>query len=147
MKVILRKDVAGVGLKNEVKEVSNGYAQNFLIGRGLAEAATSAKIQRAEKFASERQAQLEAEKEALTAGIAKLKGGALIIHATANEKDHLFEALSTETIAAHLRDVLGVSIEAGAVKVSGPIKELGDYTVEVTAGDSKLPIKIKVESN
>ena len=109
MKVILLKDVAKVGLKDEVKEVSNGYAQNFLIQRGFAEAATTKKIEGAKKKVAERSAQQEADVNALEEGLKKLKGEGLVVRATANEKEHLFEAVSADVIASHLKDVVGVA--------------------------------------
>ena len=147
MKVILLKDVAKVGHKGEVKEVSNGYAQNFLIQRGLAELATTAKIKRTQKEQELRAQQLKADKEALENGLHKLKNKPLVVRATANEKEHLFEAISQDVIARHLQDILDVSIDATAVAIGDePIKTLGEHTVNVMCGDEKIPVKISVES-
>jgi len=147
MKVILLKDVAKVGKKDAVVEVSAGYAQNFLIGRGLAEAATDKKIKLAQQKSSERAKQTEAEKNALENGLAKLKGEGVAIRATANEKDHLFEAVSAEVVAAHLKDILGANVEASQIIIENPIKELGAHTVHVQVGDSKVAVPLKVGSN
>jgi len=146
MKVILLKDVAGVGVKNQVKDLSNGYAQNFLINRGLAEPATPEKIQKAEKLVADRIAKQAAAKEALENGLKKLKGAGLTIRATANEKNHLFEALGADTIAAHLQDVVGVSVDEDTIIIDKPIKELGAHTVHVGIGTVKVPVEIIVES-
>lgn len=147
MKVLLKQDVAGVGLKNEVKEVANGYAQNFLLPRGLAELATPARVRQAQQAAEKRAAQLEEERKALKEGLAKLQGEKLVIRATANEKDHLFEAVRTETIAAHLRDVAGVEVAASSIVIENPIKTLGEYTVHVHIGDERTPVRISVENS
>ncbi len=147
MKVILLKDVAKVGLKNEVKEVSAGFAQNFLIQRGLAEPATAKKIERAEKHTDERLAKQEADKKVLEDGIRKLKGEGLVIRATANEKEHLFEAVSAEVIAAHIKDVIGVEIYAEQINISQPIKELVEHTVNVRVGENELPVLLNIKNN
>jgi len=147
MKVILLRDVAKVGLKNEVKEVSNGYAQNFLIQRGLAEVATAKKIDAAQKHTQARAAQQEADKGALEDGLAKLKGKGLVVRATANEKEHLFEAVSAEVVAAHLKDVVGVAVEADQIVITEPIKELGEHSVHVKVGGSEVKVLLNVESN
>ena len=147
MKVILLKDVAKVGLKSEIKEVANGYAQNFLIQRGLAEAATTKKIALAQKHAALRSAQQEADVSTLEAGLAKLKGEGLVIRATANEKEHLFEAVSAEVIAAHLKDVIGVAVETAQIIIAEPIKELGEHTIKVQVGATEVKVLLKVESN
>ncbi len=146
MKVILLKDVAKVGLKDEIKDVSSGYAQNFLIQRGLAEAATAGKIALVEKNAAGRVAQQEERKSALEDGLAKLKGKGLIIRATANEKEYLFEAVSAEIIAAHLADVAGVEVAADQIQIESPIKELGEHTVNVKVGDALVAVVLKIEN-
>lgn len=145
MKVILTKDVANVGVKNEVKEVANGYAQNFLIAQGLAEVATPAKIKLAEQKVQERLAKLAAQKEAIEKALETLKGEAITIHATANEKDHLFEAVSADTVAAHMRDITGAEVAADMIVIDEPIKELGEYTVHIAVGGEKVAVQLKVE--
>lgn len=146
MKIILRKDVANVGRKNEVKDVSDGYAQNFLIGRGLAELATPEKIKKAEKAAAHKQAEHQAAQDALEDGLSKLQNEPLIIRATANEKEHLFEAVSAETIAAHLKDVVNVAVSSSAIVISEPIKTLGVHSVSIAVGNSHVPLKIDIQS-
>ncbi len=147
MKVILLKDVAGVGLRNEVKNVADGYAQNFLIRKGLAELATIAKVQKAQNAAADRLAKQEAAKESLQAGLASLKGQTLTIRANANEKNHLFEAVHAEAIAAQLKEVAGVTVNPDAILIEAPIKEVGDFTVHVTVGATKVPVQIAVEKS
>ena len=145
MKVILKKDVANVGGKGHVADLANGFAHH-LIARGVAELATPGKVARAEKVVEARRAELEREREALESGIAKLDGP-LTIHANANEKEHLFEAVSAETIAAHLKDVVGVAVDAGAIVIAEPIKTLGEHTVHVAVGGEKTPVVLTVQSN
>lgn len=147
MKVILKKDVANVGIKNEVVEVSNGYAQNHLIARGLAEVATPKKVAHAEKLVASRRVEMEAAKEALVSGMKKVDGDGLVIRANANEKDHLFEAVSAHTIAAHLKDIIGVEVSSDAIHIKSPIKELGEHEVSVSVGAEKVLVKISVQNN
>jgi len=146
MKVLLLKDVKGVGHKNDVKDVADGYGQNFLIGRGFAKLATTAMEEQAAKLSKERIVKQEQEVFAIESALKKLKGDALIIHATANEKDHLFEAVHPETIAAHVRDVVGVDVASAAIVIDTPIKELGEYTVHVAVGGRKVPVLIRIEN-
>lgn len=146
MKVILLKDVAKVGLKDEIKDVSSGYAQNFLIQRGLAEAATAGKIAQIEKNVAGRIAQQEERKGALEEGLAKLKGKGLVIRATANEKEYLFEAVSADVIATHLTGIIGVDVAAENIQIKSPIKELGEHTVNVRVGDAHVGVILKVEN-
>ena len=146
MKVILLKDVANVGKKGTVKELANGFAQNFLIARGLAEIATASKVKNAEKAVTEGIAKQEEARAALEAGIKKLKGEGLIIRVTANEKEHLFEALHADVIVSHLQDIIGVVVEESSIIIDTPIKALGTYTVHVAVGSKKVPVTIAVEA-
>ncbi len=140
MKVILLKDTAKVGQKNTIAEVANGYAQ-FLIGQGRAEAATDSKIAQLEKRAGAQEAQVEASKEALQEGLAKIE--TLVIKANSNEKEHLFEAISAEVIAEQLKKDTGVAVDASAIVIDSPIKELGEHTVEISGEKAT----IKIEAN
>ena len=146
MKVILLKDVAQVGQKGEVKDLSNGYAQNFLIARGFAEVATDAKIRNAQKAVADRIAKQEETKKVLEGALKKLKGEGLIIRATANEKNHLFEALHTDTIAEHIKDVVGVEVEAASIVIDSPIKEIGEHTVHIQVDSAKVPVVLSVQT-
>ena len=137
MKVILLKDVAGVGVRGQVKDVADGYAQNFLIKKGLAELATVAKVQKVQSAAADRLAKQEAAKDALI-------GRVLTVRANANEKDHLFEAVHAETIAAQLKEATGVAVSPDAILIGDPIKAVGEYTVHVAVGTTKMPVQILV---
>ena len=145
MKVILRKDVANVGVRHDVVDVSNGYAQNYLLRNELAEVATKGKLKQIEMRQEAKEKELEAAKERIEAGIAKLKGKPLTVRASANEKDTLFEAISIETIAAHLRDVLDVDIPVEALVLEEHIKTLGEHEVKIVVGEKHVPFTVKVE--
>lgn len=147
MKIILKKDVATVGHRGDVKEVANGYAQNFLISRGFAEVATPAKIRQAQERAAKRAEEQKAAKASLERALEKLKGTGLTIRATANEKGRLFESINAEAIAAHLRDVIGAETETSAVIIEHPIKELGEYMVHIAVGTEQVPVNVHIESN
>lgn len=146
MKVILLKDVAKVGRKGEVKDLANGYAQNFLVARGLAEVATPAKIQQAQKITAEHTKKQEEAQAMLEAGLGKLKGKDVVVKAKANEKGHLFEAVHADAIASQLQDMLGIAVDAHALHIAEPIKEVGEHTVEVVVGNTKNPVTISVEA-
>ena len=138
--------MAKVGQKNSVVEVANGYAQ-FLIGQGKAEVATIAKVTQAEKRVKEHTQNAEALVSALESGMKKLKNDGLTIHATANEKNHLFEAVSVETIASHIKDIIGAEVEVERIVINKPIKELGEHLVGIKVGSEVVELKVKVEGN
>ena len=103
MKVIFTQDVKGSGKKGEVKEVSDGYARNFLIGKGLAVEANAKNMSElAGKKSSEQHKADVAKQEAIDAA-AKLKGKTVEIKAKAGQGGKLFGAV-TDTVPARHKD-------------------------------------------
>lgn len=131
MKIILLKDVAGVGQKHDVKDVTAGYAQNFLIVKGLAEVATPKKMASAEKLQKERAEELEKSQGLLKAALESLGSKPLVLKAKANEQGHLFEGVHEAKIAELLSEKVGTAVPANAISLKSPIKEIGVHTVRV----------------
>lgn len=144
MKVIFLQDVKGSGKKGEVKEVSDGYARNFLIGKGLAcEANAKNMSDLAGKKASEQHKADVARQEALDAAAA-VKGKKVICRAKAGQGGKLFGAVTAGNIADLINEQLGVKVEKKKVNLSGEIKAFGTFSAEIKflAGISE---KITVE--
>ncbi len=145
MKVLLTKDVKGVGRRGEVKEVANGYAQNFLIARGMAEVANEGKVAQLKEQTEKQKQKMEEKQEKLSRGIAQLENEAVVIHAAANEKNHLFETVKEATIASHLKDVVGVEVPEKTIEIKKPIKEVGKHHVRILIGESYVPVTIDIQ--
>ena len=104
MKVILLKDVAKVGQHGTVKEVTDGYALNFLIARGLAIQATPDKIA-AYESAQKRETEVrEREREALVKSIQSIEGARIEIAVRATEKGGLFKSVVSADVAKAILD-------------------------------------------
>ncbi len=133
MKIILMKDVPKVGLKGEVKEVSVGYARNFLFAQNLAVQATD-KVVTAMKKERTVAAKRE-EKDMKQAGedAKKLDAYLLQLEERANETGGLYAAVTMETVAAALKKA-GFKIDPSMVDLPEPIKEVGEHEVRL-----KLP--------
>lgn len=129
MKVILLADVKKVGKKGEIKEVSDGYARNFLIARNLAVAASndSMKVlakQNADEAA--RQAELKAEAEALSAKLATMT-----LEFKVNSKNGVvFNSVSTKQIQETLRQK-GITIDKRKIIDNQPITSLGYSNIKI----------------
>ena len=129
MKVILLADVKKVGKKGEIKEVSDGYARNFLIARNLAVAASndSMKVlakQNADEAA--RQAELKAEAEALSAKLATMT-----LEFKVNSKNGVvFNSVSTKQIQEALRQK-GITIDKRKIIDNQPITSLGYSNIKI----------------
>ena len=130
MKVILLKNVPGTGIAGEIKEVSNGHAQNYLLPKKLAIAATDKNIlqmkeQEKRKAKEAEQDLLEVEKMAN-----RLDGVALEIKGRINDSGRLYASISDAMIVKKLKEK-GFEINKKSVVLPEPIKELGDYQVRI----------------
>ena len=131
MKVIFLQDVKGSGKKGEVKEVSDGYARNFLLGKGLAvEASAKNMSDLAGKKSSEQHKADVARQEALD-NAAKLKGKNVVIKAKAGAGGKLFGAVTASHVADAVSEQLGVTVEKKKIALSSEIKAFGGYSAEV----------------
>lgn len=143
MKVIFLKDVKGSGKKGEIAEVSDGYARNFLIKKGLAEEATAVKINSlnikkgAEDF--HRQEEIKALKEEAK----KLNGTQVTLKIKCGENGKVFGSVTAKEIADELT-ALGYNVDKKRVILKDPIKLLGVYAVDVKFLPEVIA-KIKVE--
>lgn len=134
MKVLFLKDVKGQGRKGEVKEVSDGYAQNFLIKNGLATLATTT-VQRAEQAKlgakAESAAKSKVRNEALKRDIEKRTFTALAKTA-ANGK--LFGAVREKEIAEAISHVLNAGVTKDMVHITDPLRTVGEHVVTIVLG-------------
>ncbi len=131
MKVIFLQDVKGSGKKGDVKEVADGYARNFLIGKGLACEATPKNLtDLAGKKASEQHKADVAKQEALD-NAAKLKGKKVTVKAKAGQGDKLFGSVTAGSVADAVSEQLGVKTDKKKIALSAEIKAFGTYTAEV----------------
>ena len=130
MKVILKQDVKKVGKKGEVVEVSDGYARNFLIARGLAVQATKKSMeilgeQKAEEAALEAKREEEARQTA-----ALLETMTLDFHVKSGAEGRVFGSVSTKQIAEELAKK-NIKIDKKKILDTAPIQSLGTTKVRV----------------
>ena len=147
MKVILKQDVKGIGKKFDIKEVSSGYATNFLIPKKLAEYASREAEKNAKILQSEMTTQMEMKNSALRNQIELLKGVKITIQKKANDKGHLFEKLHESEISAALKAEAKIEIDPEYIKLETPIKEIGEYVVNVEVGENKGEFLLSVAAN
>jgi len=147
MKVIFTKDVSGVGRVGEIKEVSAGYARNFLMSKGMANIATPKLIEQLRKETEEKTKKLQSDKVKQSKLIRDLENRVFNFKAKA-DKDTLFAAISTEQIASVVNEKTGFSVSAEQIKIDKPIKTLGVYEVRLVLSDEIQPtLKINVEAD
>ncbi|MBQ6366012.1 MAG: 50S ribosomal protein L9 [Oscillospiraceae bacterium] len=134
MKVIFNQDVKGKAKKGEMKEVSDGYARNYLIPRGIVTAATADNINTMKLQEKAKKAQLEAEKAQAREIAEKLSSVQVTIRARAGSAGKLFGAVTSQEISDALKQQHNIEIEKNKIVQSEPIKSYGTYTVKAKLG-------------
>ncbi len=148
MKVILTADVKGQGKKGEVKNVSDGYANNFLIKKGLAIPATNENMNVLKnKNASEehkRQVELDNAKELAS----KMEGKEIPISAKGGEGGRLFGSITSMDISDGIKKALSLDIDKRKILLKDNIKSEGVYEVEVKLHkDVSAKVKVNIKCN
>lgn len=142
MKVILLQDIEDLGKKYEVKEVKDGHARNFLLPQKLAKAATKEALKwlAGQKEIIEKEAEEDLKKAQEIA--TKLDGLELNIAVKVGEEGQLFESINAQKISEKLKEQ-GIEVKKSQVKLENPIKELGEFSINLNL-DHNLEAEIKV---
>jgi large subunit ribosomal protein L9 len=129
MKVVLTRDVKDIGTAGQVKEVSDGYARNFLIPRKLAVPATASALQQVE--ARDRAAARKAQKEEDQARALgeRLKDTPVRIFPKVGEQGRLYGSVTAADVAEALQQQVGQPIDKRKIELTEPIRTLGEYKV------------------
>ncbi len=145
MKLILIKDVEGLGHQGDIVDVSDGYGRNYLLPRHLAVKATPGALKDAEAM---QRARREAERKAFeeAEAIAKsLVGTRIVIAARAGDEGKLFGSIGMSDIIDGVAKFTGVELDRKTVKLDEPIKTIGLHEVRVKLHpDVEFPLSIDV---
>jgi len=140
------KDVKGVGQRNTVKEVSDGYALNYLLPRGLALQATKVAVFNAKKQQDAEQQKSAEGKEKTRAMLKRMDGQTLIIKARSNDKGHLFKSIKTDDVAAALSDLGNIAFEPAMISLgAGAIKDVGEHVIHLAGEGMEATVTLVIE--
>lgn len=148
MKILLTKDVKGVGKAGEIKEVADGYGKNFLIGKGLALAATHEVLKKYESDQRKKAANEAAEIERLNAVKAQLTDIKVVISKKLGDTGHLFGSVTKDEIAHALMDQHKIEIDKKELDAKHGIKTTGLHDLDLKLGHgihATLHVEIKGE--
>lgn len=136
MKVILLQDVKGSGKKDQILEVSDGFARNFLLPRKLAREATAEALNAIEKAKQAVQHREDVKKEEAERKARELKGKLVTVKAKAGEGGRLYGSVTVAEIADALKQQHGVEIDRRKIELEEPVRTAGQTTfnVRLTAG-------------
>ena len=134
MKVIFTADVRGQGKKGELKDVSDGFARNYLLPRKLATEATADNINALKLKEKAKAAQMAKEKAQAEEYAKKLGEVQVIVRAKAGANGRLFGSVTSQEISDALKEQFGMDIEKNRIVQADPIKAFGSYTVKAKLG-------------
>lgn len=143
MKIILLKDVKNVGKKDQVKEVSDGYAANFLIPKGLAMACNKANTAKLQKEKEEQAYQDSLQKLEAQSLAEKLARTTLEFALKTGKEGNTFGQISTKQIAAALEKE-GIHVDKRKIMMDVPVDSLGTTMVKVDLYKGQVIGEIKV---
>jgi large subunit ribosomal protein L9 len=145
MKIILLKDVRGTGRRGDIKDVSDGYASNFLLPNKLAVAATAGSLAKAEAQKAKMDEDAKIHEDLVLKNLETLSGGKVTIAEKANDEGHLFAGIKTEEILKALKKDLGVTLAPEHLVLDKPIKETGEHTLQAESFGKKVSFTLVVE--
>jgi large subunit ribosomal protein L9 len=131
VRVILKHEVRGLGRPGDVKDVADGYAQNFLLPRGLAVEATAGQLKelaREREAAKTKKSREHEEAEELAARLSTLT---LTFHLKSGEQGKTFGSVTTREIAEALKRDHGIDVDKTKIHLDEPLKSLGTHAVEI----------------
>ncbi len=141
-KIILLQNIKNLGQKDEIKEVTFGYARNFLIPQKLAILVLPQEIKRLEEIKKIKTAQQEKATEKAEELKKKLEKMAVEIKARADEKGRLFGSIGRKEVVETLKE-RGIEIDKDRIEMEEPIKEIGEHWVRVRL-EKDIEAKMKI---
>ena len=148
MKVILLKDIKGTGTKDQVIEVSDGFARNYLLPRKLAVEASASTLNTIENAKNAAKHREDTKKTAAEEKARELKGKVIQMKAKAGESGKLYGSITTAEIAEKIKEQYGLVVDKHKLELDEPIRKIGQapVTVRLNAGVStRMLINVTVE--
>ncbi len=147
MKVIFIKELSGTAKKGEIKDVSDGYAKNFLIAKGFAQVATADIQAQIAKEAKESEIKKLKEAEKLQALKQDLEKRSFTLKVKVGDKGQVFGGVHERDIAEAVAKKMSLLMDRSQVILDKPVKELGEHKAKLKLGSHILAnINIKVEA-
>ena len=148
MKVILLADVKGTGKKEQIVEVSDGYARNYLMPRKLAREATSTAINAVSRAKSAEDHRESVRRQAAAETADRLRGQIIRLHARAGEKGRLYGSITNQEVADALEAQHGIKLEKRRLELAEPIRTVGEHEVSVWLfAGMTVPMRVIVEGD
>jgi len=146
MKIVLLKDVPGRGKAGEIKEVSKGYAKNFLLPRGLALVATPTVMKQVESRLEREKLEESVDRDKLVELAQQIEGKEIRLKARMGAGERLFGSITAADVAGELSRAIGSVIDKRKIDIEKPFRQTGSYEIAVKlASDIKPKITVVIE--
>jgi len=146
MKVVLLEDVPGKGRAGEIREVSKGYAKNFLLPRGLALVATAAVKKRVELRLEKERLEESVDREKLVELAQQIEGKEIRFKARVGAGERLFGSITAADVAEELSETIGSVVDKKKIDIEKPFRQAGSYEIAIKlASDIKPKITVVIE--
>ena len=149
MKVILLQDIKGTGKKDQILEISDGYARNFLLPRKLAREATSEALNSIEKSKSADKHREEVKKAEAEKLAREIKGKVVQLSVRGGDNGKIYGSVTNDQISTAIKQQLGADIDKRKVEIEEPIKTAGQHfvTLKLMAGvTSRIIVNVKIQA-
>lgn len=146
MKIILLKNVPGVGQMNEVKNISDGYARNYILPRKLGKIATTSAIKHLASSSARTAEEKIINEDLLIKSLKSLEDMNVVVKEKANKKGHLFAGVGVDEVSSAIKNQLNINIDPEHIVLEHPIKEVGEHVIKVKFGENLVSFNLLVES-
>jgi len=146
MKVLLLKDVPGIGNKGQIREVKEGYALNLMIPRKLAVPADTVTVKNFNTAVQAKKDKEAIQEELIKKTLLEIKGKTVVVKAKASEKGKLFKSVHGEEVSKAFEAEYQVKIDGAWLPKNFSIKEVGESSVSIEKFGLKVEFIIKVEA-
>lgn len=145
MKVVLTKDVKKIGQQGEVVDVSDGYAQNFLIAKKLAVPAKSSRAIEITKQKKTKDTQKKVQASLAAQAVLSVKNKVVHIAKKANDEGGLYDKVGVQEIFDAVKEQHATVLPEGSLVLEAALATLGEHTLSVVSGDARAKLKVVIE--
>lgn len=146
MEVLLLEDIAGIGKKNDLLVVGDGFALNNLLPRRIALVATPLVRKRYADLIRRRAEERETEKAAQAGSAKAMEGKSISFTKKVTKAGKLYAAINHKAILEAIKEQLSMELTEDAIMMDDPIKSSGTHTVRIRMNDQMIPLSVVVDA-
>lgn len=145
MEVLLLQDIPGIGKKNDLLVVGDGFALNYLLPKRAALVATPLVRKRYAEFIRRRAEEREGERSAVASAVQALTGKTVTFKKKVTKNSKLYAAITEKNIVDALKEQHDLTVSEDAIKIDDAIKSIGKHQIMVQMADQVVTLNVTVE--